>query len=352
MLEDLRIIELASVLAGPSVGMFFAELGAEVIKVENSMTGGDVTRSWKLPSEDQNSASSAYFACVNFSKTHIFKDLSNPSDNQEVVDLIAGSDVVIANFKEGSAEKLGMDMSSLQALNSELIYVNLSGFEHSKKPAYDIVLQAETGWLSMTGTQNELAKTPVAMIDILAAHQMKEAILLALIKKEKTGKGSFIDLSLERSSLASLANQASNYLNESHIAKPLGTLHPNIAPYGEIISSSDNIKFVLAIGSDQQFKSLCEILTLPIIAEDERFATNKDRVENRTTLAKIFNEASKKLNSTEFQGSCDHKKVPVGRIRNMEEVMNSKAAIEMTLLSDDGLKRISQLAFSKEDLSF
>lgn len=185
MLKDLKVVELASVLAGPSVGTFLAELGAQVTKIENPDLGGDVTRSWKLPQENINSNSSAYFASANYGKTHVFKDLKNEEDKAFTYKLIKGCDIVIGNFKPGSAKRLGFDHETLGDLNSKLIYVNLIGYEESNKPAYDIVLQAESGWLSMTGTENYPAKTPVAMIDLIAAHHMKEAILLALLKKKR-----------------------------------------------------------------------------------------------------------------------------------------------------------------------
>jgi len=186
--KDLKVVELANVLAGPAVGTFFSELGAEVIKIENKLTNGDVTRSWKLPAENKNSLTSAYYASVNYNKQSIFVDLTNEEEKQKVYDLISNADIVISNYKPGDDVKLGMDYNSLKKINPTIILAHLSGFgEHVHRTAYDLILQAETGFMYMNGThQSGPLKMPVALIDILAAHQMKEAVLMAIIKKIKT----------------------------------------------------------------------------------------------------------------------------------------------------------------------
>ena len=190
--KNLKVIELANVLAGPAVGMFFAELGADVIKIENKTTNGDVTRSWKLTTENPNQKGSAYFASVNWNKKSLFLDLKDAFDKTKVLELIKDADIVIANYKKGDAEKLGMDYESLKKTNPKLIYAHISGFgEDSSRIAFDIVLQAETGFMFMNGTsESGPIKMPVALIDILAAHQLKEGVLVALIKRMQTNEGS------------------------------------------------------------------------------------------------------------------------------------------------------------------
>ena len=151
-LKGLKVLELASVLAGPAVGTFLAELGAEVVKIENPKTGGDVTRGWKLSSEDPDSVTSAYFCSVNYGKTHRFLDLSNEADLAEVQRLAANSDIIIANYRVGQAEKFGLDFASILVQNPSVVYGNIIGFETTdSRPAFDVALQAETGYMFMNG---------------------------------------------------------------------------------------------------------------------------------------------------------------------------------------------------------
>ncbi len=180
---------------------------------------------------------------MNWGKQHRFIDFHEEIDRSAIVDAINNADIVITNFRGNSAEKYGLDYNSLQQNHKALIYCNLTGYgEENDRPAYDIVLQAETGYLSMNGIdEDHLCRMPVALIDVLAAHQMKEAILIALLHKMKTGKGSYLTVSLYDTAIASLTNQATNYLIAAHIPKPLGCKHPNIAPYGDLMHCADGL---------------------------------------------------------------------------------------------------------------
>lgn len=333
MFEGLKVVELASVLAGPAVGMFFSELGAEVIKIENSRTNGDVTRSWKLPSEDDASNVSAYFSSVNWGKTHLFKDLSNADDHQEVIALINEADIVIANFKEGDDRKFGLDYETLKAGNSKMIYAYLKGFESiPERVAYDVVLQAEAGYMYMNGDADGLpTKMPLALMDILAAHQLKEAILVALYKREKTGKGGYVESSLERSSIAALANQASNWLMAGHIPQRMGSLHPNIAPYGEVFTCSDGKHLVLAIGSNKQFQNMCNVLDANEVSENESYADNQARVINRIAMHADLQQHISNFERDALLDQLIDSKVPAAAIRNMQEVFETPIAKELIL---------------------
>src|SRR6201993_899976 len=288
-LKDLKVVELASVLAGPSAGLFFAELGAEVIKIENKKTGGDVTRSWKLPEEDKNSTLSAYFLSVNFLKKHLFLDLNLEKDYKKCILQIKNADVIIVNYKRGDDKKLKLDYVTLKKINPTLIYAGINGFsETDERVAYDLILQAESGFMSMNGTKESgPLKMPVAMIDLLAAHHLKEAILLAILKKQKTKKGSCVSVSLFDVAVASLANQATNWLVAKHIPQPTGSLHPNIAPYGEIFKTKDNHTVTFAIGSDGQFAQLCKSLQISKISGDKNYVSNQLRVINRKKLFSV-----------------------------------------------------------------
>ena len=185
-------MELASVLAGPSVGQFFAELGAEVIKIENPATGGDVTRSWKSAGEDTDDRS-AYFCSCNWGKKSVLIDLGDAGHRQKFYKLVETADIVIASYKPGDAEKLKVDYDSLSKINPRLVYGQITGYGLSDdRVGYDAVIQAESGFMDMNGyPQSDPLKLPVALIDVLAAHQLKEALLVALLNREKTGSGNF-----------------------------------------------------------------------------------------------------------------------------------------------------------------
>lgn len=343
--KDLLVLELSSVLAGPMVATFFAELGAKVIKVENKTTGGDVTRNWKLSKENKTANFSAYYCAANFGKESLMLDLKNKNDLDEVYKLTKEADIVIVNFKYGVAKKLGVDYPILKKINNQIIYAELTGFgAKSKRPAFDVVLQAETGFMYMNGNVGEEAvKMPVALIDILAAHQLKEGILIALIQKSKTGEGMKVSTSLFESAIASLANQATNWLMVNHIPQRLGSLHPNIAPYGEQFTTKDGKKIVIAVGTEGQFNKLKIVLQLEEQLNNDKFKDNASRVINRIELFKELNEKIATYNSAEILTIFEKKEIPAGLIRNMEEVFSvqiAKDMIQEQLLSD-GSKAIS-----------
>jgi len=348
--SELKVIELAGVLAGPLAGMFFAELGAKVIKVESALTDGDVTRSWKLPSENPDNNVSAYFASTNYKKEYIFLDFRNQDHINEVYRLVKDADIVISNFKEGDDLKFGLDYSRLKTINPKLIYAHLSGFESEpSRVAYDVVLQAEAGFMFMNGTpESGPVKMPLAMMDILAAQQLKQAILTALWLREKNGRGHHIECSLEASALAALTNQATNYLMAGSIPQAMGSLHPNIAPYGESFKCADGKLVVLAIGTDRQFKKLCKILGDEPMADYEHFTTNSVRVEHRKALYVGLQPLFKKFERQTLLDLCIADNVPVAAIRSMDEVFENKKAKEMILeelIEGVNTKRVSTVAF-------
>jgi crotonobetainyl-CoA:carnitine CoA-transferase CaiB-like acyl-CoA transferase len=352
MLKNLKILELANVLAGPSVGMFFSELGAKVTKVENKNTDGDLTRKWLLPNEYPSSVS-AYFSSVNYNKTHIFLDYNAEIDRVKIENLIKECDIVITNFKAGDAEKFNLTFEECKKLNKSIIYAHLGGFKSNiKRVAFDVVLQAETGFMSMNGEPNRApVKMPVALIDILAAHQIKEGILIALINRNQNKKAIKVSTTLEESAIASLANQASNYLMLNHIAKPIGTKHPNIAPYGDMITTKNGDQLVIAIGTDLQFHKFATILSIDknLI---EKFISNIDRVKNREELMILINQKSKNLKTDELMKYCIDSNIPIGKIKTIDEVLNSDVSKEMILSENiEGIetKRIKSVAFKLTD---
>jgi crotonobetainyl-CoA:carnitine CoA-transferase CaiB-like acyl-CoA transferase len=335
--KNLKIVELASVLAGPAVGMFFAELGAKVIKIENKLTNGDVTRGWKLPSENKNDNTSAYFYSVNYGKEHLFLNIKAPNDYKQLTHYIQSADIVISNFKKGDDKKLKVDYATLKKTNPKLIYANITGFgENSNRVAFDLVLQAESGFMSMNGTKESgPIKMPVALIDLLAAHQLKEGLLTALLIREKSGLGLKVSVSLLDSAIASLANQATNWLIGKKIPQRTGSLHPNIAPYGELFSTKDKHQITLAIGSESQFQDLSKILNLK---SNKKFGNNTLRVKNRLLLFEVMNEKIKQKKLDWLMKTFESHQIPYGQIKSMQQVFEGKKMNQHLLKVDNGKK--------------
>lgn len=343
-LRSLKVLELASVLAGPGVGQFFAELGATVIKVENLKTGGDVTRLWKSAGEETDDRS-AYFCSVNWGKRSIALDLNTSEGKAIVQELALKADIVIASYKPGDAEKLWVDYETLSRENPGLIYGQITGYgPDNPRVGYDAIIQAEAGFMFMNGEPGGPSlKMPVALMDILAGHHLKEGLLLAMLEKTTTGKGKLVSVSLIQAAVSSLANQACNWLINNKLPQKQGSAHPNIAPYGDVFKTSDNQELILAVGSDQQFKAMCLILDLPSLPADSKYKTNKDRVENRNSLNEALRTKIKQFTSAELLSRFHHVKIPAGIIQNMKQVFEM-AEITPLLLEKNGLKSIRNFA--------
>lgn len=337
MLRDLKILELASVLAGPSVGQFFAELGAEVIKVENLKTGGDVTRTWKSAGETTDDRS-AYFCSVNWGKKSVALDLASQDGRTVVRKLAQRADVVIASYKPGDAEKLGVSYQQLKTDNPDLIYGQITGYgSDNDRVGYDAVIQAESGFMDLNGEKDGApVKMPVALIDILAGHQLKEALLVALLKRERTSEGSLVEVSLIQTAVASLANQATNWLVAGKLPTRQGSKHPNIAPYGESFLTSDGKRVLLAVGSDRQFFDLLHVLGIDPVVFEQKFSTNHRRVENREELGMVLGEKIARMTATELFLKIHAYKIPAGIIQHIGEVFDMKEAQEL-LMKQDGI---------------
>lgn len=347
MFSDLKVIDLSTVLAGPTVGSFFSELGAEVVKIEHPKHK-DVTRSWRIPNE-KNSITS-YFSSCNYNKSYQFLDLTLPTDYHQFLTQLVTADLLLMNFKKGDDEKLGLTEEKLRAVNPNLIIAKISGFgSDSDRVAYDLILQAETGFMSMNGEFDSMPlKMPVAFIDVLAAHQLKEGILISLLKKQKTNVGSTVEVSLYDAAICSLVNQASNYLMNGNVPFRMGSLHPNIAPYGELFSTKDKALVTFAIGSNKHFEWLCILLNCPEILKDPRFLNNVDRVANRKMLFELLEPMVKQQDSYSLSQQMSKKFIPMGIVKNLDEVFKSpraKQLIKEELIDGEMTRRVSQIAF-------
>lgn len=354
LFKGIKVVELASVLAGPAVGMWFAEMGAKVVKIENKRTAGDITRTWKTAAENPHIPISAYFSSVNGGKEYLFLNLADKNDFSRLEKELESCDILIVNFKQGDAEKFSLSYRQLKPKYPHLIYLAIKGFrEQPERPAYDVVLQAETGWMSINGYPNqEPLKVPVAIIDLFAAHQAKQGALCALYHRLKTKQGSQIEVYLEDAAISALANQASNYLMTGRVPERSGSLHPNIAPYGEHFYFADNTCLVLAIGTDAQFDKFCQIVHTPELIHDERFCTNAFRVQHRHQLYEIWAPIFKKLNGESVYRESLAAKVPIAKIKDIGEVLESAYHQHLIWQTEEDGHPTSRLRTSVFDWNF
>jgi crotonobetainyl-CoA:carnitine CoA-transferase CaiB-like acyl-CoA transferase len=349
--QDLKVIDLSTVLAGPSVGTFFAELGARVIKIEHPKFG-DVTNTWRLQQESDSSKQSAYYSSVNFLKENMALDLTIEAHYSLFETQLKDADIILMNFKKGDDVKLKVRPENLWAINPSLIIGKISGFgSDNDRIAYDLILQAESGFMAMNGTPDSgPVKMPVALIDVLAAHQLKEGLLLALMQREQ-GKGQVVSVSLYDAAICSLANQASNYLMAQQVPQRIGSLHPNIAPYGEIFETQDGQLLTFAIGSDQHFEKLVSYLDLHKLAKDPRFSSNIERVKNRGSLYHYMASVISMKTCAHIISSLLELGVPVAKIKSLEEVFEDPKAMSLVKteqIDGQNTKRVSQIAFKFE----
>jgi crotonobetainyl-CoA:carnitine CoA-transferase CaiB-like acyl-CoA transferase len=350
--QNLNIVDLSTVLAGPSVGTFFAELGANVVKVEPP-EHPDATRYWKLESEPADVPVSAYFSSINYKKKYLQLDLKEEKQYERLMELISNADIVLMNFKKGGQEKLNITDKQLRSNNKSLIIGKISGFgEDSDRVAYDLILQAESGIMSMNGTpESGPVKMPIAFIDILAAHHLKEGLLIELLQKERMKKdfeGTSVSVSLYDSAVSSLINQSSNYLMTGKIPERIGSLHPNIAPYGELFTTKDGKTITFAIGSERHFEILCRYLQLEELITDKEFSSVQSRVKNRSKLYDILKSKIKDKTAEEILNYMHEHHVPSGVIKDLEDVFESKDAQELVreeMISGIKTKRVTSIAF-------
>lgn len=284
-LEGLRILDFSRVLAGPFATMMLGDLGATVIKVERPGQGDD-TRAWGPPFDEAGIPT--YFLSVNRNKESVTLDLSNADDLAKARAMAQQSDVVIENFRPGVMEKLGLDYNSLSRDHSELVYCSISGFGNgagSDLPGYDLLVQAMGGLMSITGSaQGEPQKVGVALVDVLAGLFATVGILTAVMHSRETRQGQRVEIDLLSSLLAALVNQSASFTSAGVVPTRMGNQHPSIAPYELFKTASEDL--VLAVGTDKQFASTCDVLGLSMLALDAEFATNTSRVANRVELRK------------------------------------------------------------------
>jgi crotonobetainyl-CoA:carnitine CoA-transferase CaiB-like acyl-CoA transferase len=326
-LSGIRVIELARVLAGPWAGQMLADLGADVIKIENP-DGGDDTRAWGPPfvmGKHGENLSAAYYHSTNRGKRSIAVDLKTEEGRDTVHRLIATADVVIENFKVGGLVKYGLDYQSLAQKHPKLVYCSITGFgqdgPYAARAGYDYIVQGMSGFMSVTGAPDgEPMKAGVAIADIFTGIYSVTAIQAALIHVMKTGQGQHVDMALLDVQSAVMANQNMNFLASGTAPNRLGNAHPNISPY-EVVPASDG-HIILAVGNDGQFRKLCGILKLDGVGEDERFATNHARVANRDEVRRLVTGATVAITKAALLDACEREGVPAGPINSIAETFD------------------------------
>ncbi|MBE1206978.1 CaiB/BaiF CoA transferase family protein [Aminobacter carboxidus] len=342
-LHGVRVIELARILAGPWAGQLLADLGADVIKVENP-DGGDDTRKWGPPfvtSHDGENLSAAYYHSCNRGKRSIAVDFSTPEGAEIVRKLVADADVVIENFKLGGLKKYGLDYDSLKKINPKLVYCSITGFgqdgPYAARAGYDFIVQGMSGLMSITGPAGgEPQKVGVAVTDIFTGLYSVIAIQAALRHAEATGQGQHVDMALFDAQMSVLANQNLNYLVSGNSPVQMGNAHPNISPY-EVLPVRDG-HFILAVGNDGQFQKFCAIVGLEAIATDPLFATNSARVANRVALREKIVAALAGFGREELLAKLEASGVPASPINTIGQAFADPQAIArgMRMDLDDG----------------
>ncbi len=335
-LGHVRVLELSRVLAGPWAAQTLADLGASVVKVEKPGAGDD-TRTYAPPyaatRDGSPSSESAYFLSTNRGKRSVTIDFVRPEGQKLVQALAAKSDVLIENFKVGGLAKYGLDYPSLAPLNPGLVYCSITGFgqtgPYRHKPGYDFMIQGIGGLMSITGEPAQRPgggpmsgggpmKVGVAVADVFTGLYAAIAILGALAHRDRTGAGQHIDLALLDTQVAVLANQAMNYLVTGVAPQRLGNAHPNIVPY-QVFATSDG-HIIVAVGNENQFARMCEVIGRLDLASDERFATNASRVNHRDELIATLQEIFVTRTMREWLDALERVGAPCGPINTIADV--------------------------------
>lgn len=332
ILDDIRVLDLTRILAGPYCTMILGDLGADVIKIEVPGSGDD-TRRWGPPFA--KGGESAYFLCVNRNKRSVTINLKNQNGLQVLTEMIKRSDILVENFKVGTLESLGLSYQELLRLRPDMIYCTITGYGYTgpykDKPGYDFTIQAQGGVMSITGpTDGGPYKVGVAIADITAGLFACNAILAALFARERTGVGQRIDISLLDSQVAWLANVASNYLISGQIPQRYGNAHPNIVPY-QTFRARDGV-FVLAVGNDAQWQTLCSHLGQPGWACDERFSTNAQRVGHRHELVELLESVFIEKPLIHWLALLENARIPCAPVNSIDQVLDDPQVLARLML--------------------
>lgn len=329
-LSHVRVLDLSRIMAGPWAGQVLADLGADVIKVERPAVGDD-TRTWGPPflkdREGTATREAGYYLAVNRGKRSVTIDLADPAGQAIVRELAAQSDIVLENFKAGTLSRYGLGYDDLLAVKPDLIYCSITGFGQTgpkrDHAAYDFMIQAMGGLMSVTGERDDLPgggpqKVGIPIVDIMTGMYASVAVLAALAHRERTGEGEYIDLAMLDVQTAVLANQAMNFLVSGKVPQRAGNRHPNIQPQ-DVFKCADG-HIVLAVGNDGQFRRFCGVIGRPELADDERYATNQARVNNLPVLLELIAARLVEQPMQTWLSALEQEQVPCGPINTVPMV--------------------------------
>ena len=318
MLTNTRILDLSRVLAGPLCTMILGDLGADVIKVERPGVG-DETRGWGPPFAPDGE--SAYFLSVNRNKLSVAADLGDRADLEFLAGLAREADVVVENFLPGTLERRGWGVEPARAKRPELVWCSITGFgAGSRRPGYDFVVQAESGWMSITGEPDgEPMKHGVALADVIAGKDAAIAILGALVARGRTGTGRHVQISLAASAAAALVNVAQNTLVSAEPPARWGNAHANLVPYQQFQASDRAL--VIAVGSDAQWRACAGALELPELRHDGALASNAGRLAQRERVVRALSRRIATATAAHWLARLEPEGVPCGIVRSVPEVL-------------------------------
>ncbi|MDE2571968.1 MAG: CoA transferase [bacterium] len=322
LLTGVRVVDFSRILSGPYLTMSLGDLGADVVKIEQPVLGDD-TRHWGPPFYGQDST---YYLAINRNKRSIAIDLRAPAGRDLALRLVRCADIVVENFRRGGMERLGLGYEALRAVKPDLVMLRISAFGETGPdrdlPGYDLLAQAMGGIMGLTGHPGEApVKAGVAVADLAAALFGLSAVLAALIHRDRTGEGQYITTSLFETQLALHINWAQNYFANGREPKPLGSAHPNLAPY-QAFAATDGY-FVLAVGNDALFRKCAQALGRSELAGEQRFASNAARVENREALAAILGEIFATGSRERWCAAMHRAGVPAGPIQSIAQIYAS-----------------------------
>ena len=314
-LNGLLVADFSRILAGPYATMLLADMGAEVVKVEGP--SGDDTRSWMPPVRD---GTSTYYLGINRGKRSIVLDLRDETDADLGRELARRADVLIENFKPGGLAKYGLDYDAVRADNPGLVYTSITGFGSGagrNVPGYDLMVQAMSGLMSLTGdSDGPPYRAGISVFDVMAGNHAVIGILAALRHRDATGQGQLVEVNLLSSALTGLVNHSSAYAAGGVVPYRMGNAHPSVFPY-EPLPTKDN-DLIIAAANDSQFRKLCEVLGIPDVADDPRFARNADRTANREELRPVLTERLVTRGAVEWFDLLVDAGVPSGPINTID----------------------------------
>ncbi|RZL58458.1 MAG: CoA transferase [Variovorax sp.] len=362
-LEGIKVLDLSRVLAGPWCTQILADLGADVVKIERPGVGDD-TRGWGPPflkdADGNDTDQATYFTACNRNKRSVTVDMATPEGMALLQRMAAESDIVVENFKTGGLAQYGLDHESLRAANPALIYCSITGFghdgPHASRAGYDLMIQATSGMMSITGRPDEVPgggplRVGVALTDLFTGVYASTAILAALQVRDRTGEGQHIDMALLDVGMAILANQASAFLNTGSVPQRQGNTHPSLAPYQDFPTKDGAM--LLAVGNNGQFARFCEAAGRPDWSADARFATNSLRVKHREVLIPAMQEVTRTRTMAEWIALLEDKAVPCGPINDIAQAFDDDQVkargLAVSLPRDgqalgDGIERIVGVA--------